>query len=70
MHVVLDRFEGALALLELVDGSIVTTDTKNLPQDAREWDILCVRNGKWEHDSITQEQRQAHVHNIMVKVFE
>ena len=70
MHVVLDRFEGALALLELVDGSIVTTNTQNLPQDAREGDILCVRNGKWEHDSKTQEQRQAHVHNLMGKVFE
>ena len=44
MKLILDRFEGNLAICETDDRNTINLDRKKLPPDAKEGDILIVDN--------------------------
>ncbi len=57
---VIDRFEGEFAVLE-TDSGIINVKRSLLPADAREGDVVLLRDGKWEtdHDAAEKLRREA-----------
>nr|WP_039767058.1 MULTISPECIES: DUF3006 domain-containing protein [unclassified Caldicellulosiruptor] len=51
MKVVIDRFEGKFAVLELEDGKIVNVPIDIIPQGAKEGDVLLIEIDKKETEN-------------------
>lgn len=64
---VIDRFENNIAVLE-IDGVIIETDRSELPENAREGDVLTENNGVWCIDFTATERRRAEIREMMKRL--
>lgn len=52
MFGIIDRFEGSFAIVELYDSKVITIEVNKIPKEAREGDVLSIR----EHITIDHEE--------------
>lgn len=64
---VIDRFENNTAVLE-IDGIIIETNRSELPETAREGDVLTENNGVWTVDIPATEKRRAEIREMMKRL--
>lgn len=64
---VIDRFENNMAVLE-TDGGMVEVDRSQIPENAREGDVLTENNGVWSVDVSATEKRRADMREIMKRL--
>lgn len=64
---VIDRFENNTAVLES-DGIIIETNRSELPENAREGDVLTENNGVWTVDIPATEKRRAEIREMMKRL--
>lgn len=64
---VIDRFENNIAVLE-TDGVITEIDSSQLPENAREGDVLIQNDGVWTVDVSATEKRRAEIREIMKRL--
>lgn len=64
---VIDRFENNTAVLE-IDGIIIETNRSELPENAREGDVLTENNGVWTVDIPATEKRRAEIREMMKRL--
>jgi len=65
MKVVIDRFEGKFAVLELENGKVVDVPIDIIPQGAKEGDVLLI-----EIDKKETENRQKRINQLFEKLKE
>ncbi|MCL2494176.1 MAG: DUF3006 domain-containing protein [Oscillospiraceae bacterium] len=59
MRLIIDRFEGGLAVCEREDGSLEHIPVEALPEGAREGSVLVLQDGAWALDMREEEERRA-----------
>lgn len=64
---VIDRFENNTAVLE-TDGVITEIERSQLPDNAREGDVLIQNDGVWTVDVSATEKRRAEIREIMKRL--
>lgn len=64
---VIDRFENNTAVLE-TDGVITEIERSQLPENAREGDVLMQNDGIWTVDVSATEKRRAEIREIMKRL--
>lgn len=64
---VIDRFENNVAVLE-TDGGMIEVDRSQIPENAREGDVLTENNGVWTVDIPATEKRRADMREIMKRL--
>ena len=65
MKVIIDRFEGGFAVVELEDASFVNMSKKLLPPDAKEGDVVVILVDREE-----TKKRSRKIGKLMVELFE
>lgn len=70
MQLILDRFEGDLAVCELQDGSTVTLSRSLLPTDAAPGCVLIEHNGSYQVDHELTKQRKQRLLALQNKLFQ
>jgi hypothetical protein len=65
MKLIIDRFEGEFAIVELEDRSTVDIPKKIIPKEAREGDVLIVKI-----DTDETSKREERIKNLMNDLFE
>lgn len=65
MKVIIDRFEGNFAVVELPDKSIINIPRKLFPQNAREGDVISIDIDKYE-----TERRRKEIKKLTDDLFE
>lgn len=66
---IIDRFEGELAVIE-TDGGMIEINVSELPENAREGDVLVLENGRYAVDSEATEQRRKNASDRLRRLFE
>lgn len=66
---IIDRFEGELAVIE-TDGGMIGIDVSELPENAREGDVLVFENGRYAVDPEATEQRRKKASDRLRRLFE
>lgn len=69
MRVVIDRFEGELAVMELEDG-YKNIPRKMLPPEAREGDVLVFRDERWIIDPEVSYERKEKIEKLAAELWE
>lgn len=64
MKVIIDRFEGEFAIVELPDRSTVDMPKKLIPQDAKEGDVLVI-----DIDKNATEERRKRIQKLMEELW-
>ena len=64
--IIIDRFEGSLAVLETDDG-MINVERSLLPENAAEGDVL-VYDGSWTVDTAATEQRRERTKNRLKRL--
>ncbi|MDE6092344.1 MAG: DUF3006 domain-containing protein [Ruminococcus sp.] len=64
---VIDRFENVIAVIE-TDGGIIEVDRLQLPENAREGDVLTENNGVWTVDVDETEKRRSDIREMMKRL--
>lgn len=64
---VIDRFENDIAVIE-TDGGIIEVDRLQLPENAREGDVLTENNGVWTVDVDKTEKRRSDIREMMKRL--
>ena len=70
MKGIIDRFEGDFAIVELEERNIIEIPREDLPQSAKEGDVLVQTNGKFIIDSGETERRKAEIEALSQKLWE
>ncbi|MCM1506511.1 MAG: DUF3006 domain-containing protein [Ruminococcus flavefaciens] len=65
--IVIDRFENNIAVLETEIG-ITEIERSQLPENAREGDVLTENNGVWSVDVSATEERRAEIREMMKRL--
>lgn len=65
MHVIIDRFEGDFAVVELGDRSMMNIERFKIPQDAKEGDVLLIEGGIISIDFENTARRRAEIEKLM-----
>lgn len=66
---IIDRFEGDTAVIE-TDSGMIEADVSELPENAREGDVLVIENGQYVVDAETTEQRRRKNSDRLRRLFE
>lgn len=66
---IIDRFEGALAVIEINNITIDVPRSK-LPSNVKEGDVLIVENDTYTIDKNETDKRRREIQNLMDKLFE
>ncbi len=64
---VIDRFENNIAVIE-TDSGIIEVDRSQLPENAREGDVLTENNGVWTVDVDETEKRRSDIREMMKRL--
>lgn len=64
---IIDRFENNKAVLE-TDGGMIEIERSQLPENAREGDIVTENNGVWSVDIPATEKRRAEMRELMKRL--
>ena len=73
MKVIIDRFEGGFAVVELEDGRFVNVDRKLIPAGAKEGDVLLMTEGDapvFTPDPEETRKRSRKIGKMMDELFE
>jgi len=65
MKVIIDRFEGNFAVVELPDKTTVNMPKKIIPEEAKEGDVLCI-----EIDKAETSNRKERIEKLMNQLWE
>ena len=66
---IIDRFEGETAVIE-TDGGMIEINVSELPENAREGDVLVLENGRYTVDPEATEQRRKNASDRLRRLFE
>ncbi|MBE7105760.1 DUF3006 domain-containing protein (plasmid) [Bacillus mycoides] len=66
---IIDRFEGALAVIEINNITIDVPRSK-LPSNVKEGDVLIIENDTYTIDNNETDKRRCEIQNLMDKLFE
>lgn len=66
---IIDRFEGALAVIEINNITIDVPRSK-LPSNVKEGDVLIIENDTYTIDNHETDKRRCEIQNLMHKLFE
>ncbi len=66
---IIDRFEGDNAVVE-TDGGMIVINVSELPENAREGDVLTLENGRYAVDCKASEERRSKASDRLRKLFE
>ena len=69
ISVIIDRFEGAVAICESESGDFVRISRAHLPSSARESDILILLPNGWVVDCVATQQQKSHVKELEDELF-
>ncbi len=64
---VIDRFENDIAVLE-TDSGMVEVERSQIPENAREGDVLAENNGVWTVDVCGTEKRREDIREMMKRL--
>jgi len=70
MKVIVDRFEGDLAVCEKEDKSMVDIPKKELPSDVKPGDVVIIENGKSRVDIGETEERKQRIEKLANDLWE
>lgn len=66
---IIDRFEGDIAVIE-TDGGMIEVNVSELPDNAREGDVLALENGRYTVDCEASEERRRKASDRLQRLFE
>lgn len=64
---IIDRFENNIAVLE-TDGGMIEIERSQLPENAREGDVIIENNGVWSVDVPATEKRRSDMRELMKRL--
>ena len=64
---IIDRFENNIAVLE-TDGGMIEIERSQLPENAREGDVITENNGLWSVDVPATEKRRSDMRELMKRL--
>lgn len=64
---IIDRFENNKAVLE-TDGGMIEIERSQLPENAREGDVIIENNGVWSVDIPETEKRRSDMRELMKRL--
>ena len=64
---IIDRFENNKAILE-TDGGMIEIERSQLPENAREGDVIIENNGVWSVDVPETEKRRSDMRELMKRL--
>lgn len=70
MRYVIDRFEEELAICEAEDREMISVSKKDLPDSAKEGDVIVLKDERWELDSEGTKARRDRIKKKMMDLFE
>lgn len=70
MRYVIDRFEEELAICEAEDRETISVSKKDLPDSAKEGDVIVLKDERWELDSEGTKARRDRIKKKMMELFE
>lgn len=70
MKAIIDRFEGNFAICEKENKEMIDIEIKNLPEGAKEGDILLISNNRIIIDKAATEKRKKHIETLMDQLWE
>ncbi len=70
MRYTIDRFEGEYAVCENETGEMINIPTEQLPEKAKEGDIIIESNGIYTIDHDSSNKAKAEIEKLMDDVFE
>ncbi len=70
MRYTIDRFEGKYAVCENETGEMINLPAEQLPEKAKEGDIIIESNGIYTVDCVASNKAKAEIEKLMDDVFE
>lgn len=70
MKLIIDRFEGDFAVCEKEDKTMINIDKANLPQQAKEGDVIVFKNGKYSINVAETNRRKKKIKELMDDLWE
>lgn len=70
LKVIIDRFEGDLAVCEAEDGKMVDIEKSKLPKNADVGDVIILENGHFRVDKEETDKRRKEIEELMNEVWE
>lgn len=70
MKVIIDRFEGEYAICEKEDRKMISIKKSKLPDEAKEGDVIVIRNENIVIDSSTTQDRKHRLQKLMDELWE
>jgi len=70
MHVVIDRFEEDFAVVELPDGNMLNIKKNKIPSEAKEGDVLIIKNDEILIDREETKRRKSEIEKMMDDLWE
>ena len=68
MRFTVDRIEGALAVCEDSEGTMINIDLKKLPPDLKSGDVMAFRDGRFTKDIAATSERRAEISALQKKL--
>jgi hypothetical protein len=69
LKVIIDRFEGKVAVCEKADRTMMDIPRSHLPSEAKEGDVLVIEGDSIRIDRVDTEKRKRAVENMMKKIW-
>lgn len=69
MRLVIDRFEGKYAVCELENGEFVDVPEEDIPQEAKEGDVITKTDNKYCVDKMATENKRKEIKHKMDRLF-
>ena len=70
MKVIIDRFEGDLAVCEKEDGSFIDISKESLPNGAKAGDVLVIKENDISIDKLGTKERRERINKLMEDIWE
>jgi hypothetical protein len=70
VKVIIDRFEGNLAVCEKEDGSFLDINSQSLPSGAKEGDVLMINGDQITVDKSRTQERRKKINSLMEDMWE
>ncbi len=70
MKVIIDRFEGDLAVCEKEDGTFMDISSQNLPSEAKEGDVLLINGNQISVNKSGTQERRNKINKFMEDMWE
>ncbi|NLW02645.1 MAG: DUF3006 domain-containing protein [Clostridiaceae bacterium] len=70
MKITIDRFEGNFAVCEADGNKMISIERSLLPEEAREGDVLTLKDGKYIIDAAETAKRKAYIKSLMDEIIE